>query len=194
MIKKLNENNNYIYHIDSELRCIYNVEEHLQLWMNLDMANFFNFNHSNIYIINVDDGTDTITKIFHKSIDAHTYVFELVRKGLREFIIGNRELHVQSIEIADDTLNLPMVMSYLNTLSIDRFDVYTRLIYKGKILTSTPNIRHIIEIINCFDEKYTCMPDEFFDDLPSADVGIEHEMNLIKDMFKKEELDEMMKR
>jgi len=162
--------------------------------MNLDMANFFNFNHSNIYTINVDDGTDTITKIFHKSIDAHIYVSELVRKGLREFIIGNRELHVQSIEIADDILNLPMVMSYLNTLSIDKFDVYTRLIYKGKILTSSPNIHHIIEIINCFDEKYTYMPDEFFDDLPSADVGIEHEMDIIKEMFSKEELNEMMEK
>lgn len=50
MIKKLNETNNYIYHIDSELRCLYNIEEHLRLWMNLDRANFFNYDHLNIYI------------------------------------------------------------------------------------------------------------------------------------------------
>ena len=194
MIKKLNDSNNYIYHIDSELHCLYNIEEHLRLWMNLDRANFFNYDHSNIYTINVDDGIDTITKIFHKSIDAHTYVSELVRKGLREFIIGNKELQVQSIEIVNSISDLPMVMSYLNTLSIDKFDVYTRLIYKGKILTSTHNIRNIISIINCFDEKYTRMPDEFFDDLPSADVGIEHEMDIIKEMFSKEELNEMLKK
>jgi hypothetical protein len=194
MVKKLNENNNYIYHIDSELRCLYNIEEHLRLWMNLDRANFFNYNYSTIYTINVDDGTDTITKIFHKSIDAHTYVSELVRKGLREFIIGNKELQLQSIEIVDSISDLPMVMSYLNTLSIDNFDVYTRLIYKGKILTSTPKIRHIISTIDCFEERYGCMPDEFFDDLPSADIGIEHEMNIIKEMFSKEELNEMLKK
>ena len=50
MIKKLNDSNNYIYHIDSELHCLYNIEEHLRLWMNLDRANFFNYDHSNIYI------------------------------------------------------------------------------------------------------------------------------------------------
>lgn len=87
-----------------------------------------------------------------------------------------------------------MIVAYIRTLPINRFDVYTRLIYKGKILTSTPNIRHIISIINCFDEKYTRMPDEFFDDLPSADVGIEHEMDIIKEMFSKEELNEMMEK
>ena len=194
MIKKLNDSNNYIYHIDSELHCLYNIEEHLRLWMNLDRANFFNYDHSNIYTINVDDGIDTITKIFHKSIDAHTYVSELVRKGLREFIIGNKELQVQSIEIVNSISDLPMVMSYLNTLSIDNFDVYTRLIYKGKILISALKINHILPVIKDFEEKYACMPDEFFDNLPSADVGIEHEMNLIKEMFSKEELDEMMKR
>ena len=87
-----------------------------------------------------------------------------------------------------------MIEAYARTLPTNKFDVYTRLIYKGKILTSTPKIRHIISTIDCFEERYGCIPDEFFDDLPSADVGIEHEMNLIKEMFSKEELNEMMEK
>lgn len=87
-----------------------------------------------------------------------------------------------------------MIVAYLRTLPTNRFDVYTRLIYKGKILISALKINHILPVIKDFEEKYACKNEASFDNLPSADVGEEYEINLIKEMFSKEELDEMMKR
>lgn len=190
MIEKLNANNNYIYHIDKDLNSVHDIQNHI--WFNICEPCIGR--GSATYTVIVDNDSDKIVETFGKSFDVFIYLQRLIREGCRGFLTGEKKLHIRSIEIADDLSNLEMIVAYLRTLPTNRFDVYTRLIYKGKILTSTPNIRHIIEIINCFDEKYTYMPDEFFDDLPSADVGIEHEMNIIKEMFSKEELNEMLKK
>lgn len=86
-----------------------------------------------------------------------------------------------------------MIEAYARTLPTNKFDVYTRLIYKGKILLSVPKINHILYTIKNFDERYVCENELFLDGETSADVGEEYEMNLIKGMFKKEELDEILK-
>lgn len=190
MIEKLNANNNYIYHIDKDLNDLYNIQD--RIWLN--MCESCIKDRSATYTVIVDNDSDKIVETFNKSFDVFIYLQRLIGEGWRGFLTGEKKLHIRSIEIADDLSNLKMIEAYARTLPTNKFDVYTRLIYKGKILTSTHNIRNIISIINCFDEKYTRMPDEFFDDLPSADVGIEHEMDIIKEMFSKEELNEMMEK
>lgn len=190
MIEKLNANNNYIYHIDKDLNSVHDIQD--RIWF--DICEPCIRNRSATYTVIVDNDSDKIVETFSKSFDVFIYLQRLIKEGCRGFLTGEKKLHIRSIEIADDLSNLEMIVAYLRTLPTNRFDVYTRLIYKGKILTSTPKIRHIISTIDCFEERYGCMPDEFFDDLPSADVGIEHEMNLIKEMFSKEELNEMMEK
>jgi hypothetical protein len=189
MIEKLNANNNYIYHIDKDLNAVHDIQD--RIWFNICEPCIGR--GSVTYTVIVDNDSDKIVETFSKSFDVFIYLQRLIREGCRGFLTGEKKLHIRSIEIADDLSNLEMIVAYIRTLPIDRFDVYTRLIYKGKILISAPKINQILPAIKNFEGEYACKNEVFFDDLPSADVGEEYEMNLIKDMFKKEELDEMLK-
>lgn len=189
MIEKLNANNNYIYHIDKDLNDLYNIQD--RIWLN--MCEPCIKDRSATYTVIVDNDSDKIVETFNKSFDVFIYLQRLIGEGWRGFLTGEKKLHIRSIEIADDLSNLKMIEAYARTLSTNKFDVYTRLIYKGKILLSVPKINHIIYTIKNFDERYVCENELFLDGETSADVGEEYEMNLIKGMFKKEELDEILK-
>ncbi len=190
MIEKLNANNNYIYHIDKDLNSVHDIQD--RIWF--DICEPCIRNRSATYTVIVDNDSDKIVETFSKSFDVFIYLQRLIKEGCRGFLTGEKKLHIRSIEIADDLSNLEMIVAYLRTLPTNRFDVYTRLIYKGKILISALKINHILPVIKDFEEKYACKNEASFDNLPSADVGEEYEINLIKEMFSKEELDEMMKR
>jgi hypothetical protein len=189
MIEKLNANNNYIYHIDKDLNSVHDIQD--RIWF--DICEPCIRNRSATYTVIVDNDSDKIVETFSKSFDVFIYLQRLIKEGCRGFLTGEKKLHIRSIEIADDLSNLEMIVAYLRTLPTNRFDVYTRLIYKGKILISALKINHILPVIKDFEEKYACKNEASFDNLPSADVGEEYEINLIKDMFKKEELDEILK-
>ena len=189
MIEKLNENNNYIYHIDKDLNDVHDIQD--RIWCNI--CESFIRKGSTTYTVIVDNDSDKIVETFDKAFDVFIYMQRLIREGYRGFITGEKKLHIRSIEIADDLSNLGMVIAYVKTLPTNRFDVYTRLIYKGKILISAPKINHILPAIKNFEENYACSNEIFLNGEPSADVGEEYELNLIKGMFKKEELDEMLK-
>lgn len=145
------------------------------------------------YTVIVYNDSDKIVETFNKSFDVFIYLQRLIGEGWRGFLTGEKKLHIRSIEISDDLSNLKMIEAYARTLPTNKFDVYTRLIYKGKILLSVPKINHILYTIKNFDERYVCENELFLDGETSADVGEEYEMNLIKGMFKKEELDEILK-
>lgn len=191
MIEKLNADNNYIYHIDNDLNGAYTIQD--RMWLNLYRSATVRRDCSTTYTVIVDTDLDKSVKTFNKGFDVIIYMQVLIREGLRGFLTGEKNLHVRSIEIADDLSNLEMLIAYVRSLPANKFGVYTRLIYNGKILTSTPKINYILSIIENFGKKDAYEHEPLFDDLPSADVGIEHEIDIIKKMFSEKELNEMLK-
>ena len=178
MIKKLNENSNYIYHIDSDLSGAYTIERNMQKY--LTRRDELHPDPSTIYTVILDNDLDKTVKSFNKRFDVIMYVLELIKEGYRGFLTGEKKLQVQSIEVADDLSNLEMLIAYVESLPNNKFGVYTRIIYKGKILVTTAEINHLLSVLKNFREKYVYIYKEFSDDLPSADVGVEHEMDIIK--------------
>ena len=189
MIEKLNENNNYIYYIDKDLNFIHDIQD--RIWFNI--CESFIGKGSATYTVIVDNDSDKIVETFNKAFDVFIYMQRLIIEGHRGFLTGEKKLHIRSIEIADDISNLEMVKAYIRTLPDNRFDVYTRLIYKGNILISAPKMTSIISAIRSFEETYTCKNRIFLDGGTSADVGEEYEMGIIRKMFKEEELEKILK-
>ena len=192
MIKKLNETNNYIYHIGSDLSGAYTIQRNMQKY--LTKYDELHPDPSTIYTVIVDNDLDETVKSFNKRYDVIMYILELIKEGYRGFLTGEKKLHVQSIEVADDLSNLEMLIAYVESLPNNKFGVYTRIIYKGKTLVTTPEINHLLSVLKNFRENYVYIYKEFSDDLPSADVGIEHEMDIIKKMFNNKELNELRKK